>query len=538
MQMPQGDPHPSTLPGFRRTRDHERFVTRSRSGRKKKRVKFEDVQPQDIPNPTEDNFPRRCVTQLPDGVSHIYYTGKKLTNWDSMCVHDTFTTVFKVWKDIATLPAVPYDGTWSILSNPRQLLPNIDSSHIKSGNVSIAYLRTYLTVEADREDDITIARAFILFMMGHLWFQTANDTVPLGYLAAVNDLDSAAQYDWGSAILASLYHGLDTAVTTGGAITGFVQLLPYWFYEYCGVGHPIVKEEVKYPAYPRLKAWERGNKRKINNQAANLFIIGRYHIDHRTVKTITWKPWFDSTVSETEDVLNAKLLSRKRIPLKVLNINCEYYLGDRCWRQVTGEFVVGEVRETYASYWAEQILEVGYMLTDSQRMGNLDLFGPSALRAGISPVVVTSASVHSLSQDFSLPGEAEGPDLGWHMEWTGQRNRLPIARLRDPSPMPSSYGAEELWHLTHSMRRLVLAESARDAQRIQEVEEELAIARRQIDSVDHQLYSHDLQPRRGHDVRVVPLPPGGGAMTRQRGSGLRTRGGSTSRRGGIRYDSE
>ncbi|KAF6147409.1 hypothetical protein GIB67_016766 [Kingdonia uniflora] len=381
MQMPEGDPHPSTLPEFRETRDPERSVTRSRSGRKKKRVEFEDVQPQDIPNPTEDNFPRRCITQLPDGVSHIYHMGKELT--------------------------VPYDDTWSILSNAGQLLPNIDSSHIKSGNVSIAHLRTYLTVEADRDDDITIAHAFILFMMGHLWFQTANDTVPLGYLAAVNDLASAAQYDWGYAILASLYHSLDTAVTTGGAITGFVQLLPYWFYEYCGVG--------------------------------------RYHIDHRTIETITWEPWFNSAVSEIEDVLNAKLLSRKRIPLQVPNRNCKYYLGDRWWRQVTGEvripldpllsmsphispaalhemrqtgfvdckhFVVGEVRETYASYWAKQILEVGHMLTDSQRMGNLDLFGPSALRVGITPVVVTSTSVHSLSQDFSFPGEAEGPDLG------------------------------------------------------------------------------------------------------------------------------
>ncbi|KAF6167133.1 hypothetical protein GIB67_029771 [Kingdonia uniflora] len=192
-------------------------------------------------------------------------------NRDSMRVHGTFTTVFKVWKDIAILPAVrdavvnifgqfmdirlgnsdnrlihvlierwwpttytfmfpcaeigvtplnftmltslsigryptqvPYDDSWSILSNARQLLPNIDFSHIKSGNVSIAHLRTYLTAEADRDDDITIARVFILFMIGHLWFQTANDTVPLGYLAAVNDLDSAAQYDWGSAILASL----------------------------------------------------------------------------------------------------------------------------------------------------------------------------------------------------------------------------------------------------------------------------------------------------------------------------------------------
>ncbi|KAF6137724.1 hypothetical protein GIB67_032613 [Kingdonia uniflora] len=86
----------------------------------------------------------------------------------------------------------------------------------------------YLTIVVDREDDITIARTFILFMMGHLWFQMPNGTLPLGYLAAVANLDEVAQYDWGSAILASLYHGLDTAVTTGGAITEFSQLLEYW----------------------------------------------------------------------------------------------------------------------------------------------------------------------------------------------------------------------------------------------------------------------------------------------------------------------
>ncbi|KAF6169570.1 hypothetical protein GIB67_000843 [Kingdonia uniflora] len=105
--------------------------------------------------------------------------------------------------------------------------------------------------------------------------------------------------------------------------------------------------------------------------------------------------------------------------------------------------------------------------------------------------------------------------------------------------MSSSYGAEELWHLTHGMQRLVLAESTRDAQRIQEVEGELAIARRQIDSIDHQLYPHGLQLRRGRDVRVVLQPPGGGARTRQRGSGPRTGGDSTSRRGwGTGDDSE
>ncbi|KAF6173497.1 hypothetical protein GIB67_027321 [Kingdonia uniflora] len=269
---------------------------------------------------------------------------------------------------------VPYDDAWSVLSNVRQLLPNIDSSYIKSGNISISHLSTYLTIAADREDNITIARDFIFFMMGHLWFQTANDTVPLGYLVVVADLDQVTQYDWGSAILAFLYHGLDTAVTTG-----------YWFYEYCGVGHPIVKEEVKFSAYPRLRVWERGNRRKTNDQATNLFIMGRSHIDNRTIEMITWEPWLDSVVSEIEDVLTAKFLSRKE-------------------------------RETYASYWAEQTSEVGYLLTDSQRMRNIDLFGPTVLRAGITPVVVMPASVHRLSQDFSLPGDPKGQDPGWHME--------------------------------------------------------------------------------------------------------------------------
>ncbi|KAF6170225.1 hypothetical protein GIB67_038758 [Kingdonia uniflora] len=120
---------------------------------------------------------------------------------------------------------LPYNGARSVLSNARQLLPNADFSHIKSRNVSISYLRTYLTIVANQEDNITIVRSFILFMIGHLWFQTANDTVPLGYLAVVADLDEAAQYDWGSVILVSLYHGLDTTVTTGGSITGFAQLL-------------------------------------------------------------------------------------------------------------------------------------------------------------------------------------------------------------------------------------------------------------------------------------------------------------------------
>ncbi|KAF6147298.1 hypothetical protein GIB67_009781 [Kingdonia uniflora] len=79
--------------------------------------------------------------------------------------------------------------------------------------------------------------------------------------------------------------------------------------------------------------------------------------------------------------------------------------------------------------------------------------------------------------------------------------------------------------------RLALAESARDVQRIQELTDELATAHRYIDSIDDQLYLQDLHLRRESDMRVMPLPPGGGVRTRQRGSGPRTKGGGSGRSG-------
>ncbi|KAF6160116.1 hypothetical protein GIB67_018896, partial [Kingdonia uniflora] len=245
---------------------------------------------------------------------------------------------------IARYPTqVSYDDAYSILSNARQLLLNNESNNIKGGNVIISYLWTYLTIAADREDDITIARAFIFFMMGYLWSQMANDTVLLGYLAAVADLDEVA------------------AVTTGGTIIEFSQLL-----------------EMTY-----------GLRRSCP-------VRGCHFKSQMEIVSITWGI----------DV-GGSLLAL--------------------------QFVIGEECETYTSYWVDQTGEVGHLLTDSQRMGNIDLFEPSTLRA----------------------------------------------------------------------------ESARDAQRLQELTNKNATLRRHLESVDDQLYVHNLHLRKGCDVRVVPLPLGG-----------------------------
>ncbi|KAF6156200.1 hypothetical protein GIB67_030203 [Kingdonia uniflora] len=103
----------------------------------------------------------------------------------------------------------------------------------------------------------------------------------------------------------------------------------------------------------------------------------------------------------------------------------------------------------------------------------------------------------------------------------------------DLPPMSASYGAEKLWHIAHGMRQLCLVESGRDVQRLQKFTDENATLRRHLDSVDNQLYLHDLYLRRGRGVWVMLLPPGGSARTRQRnrGSGSRTRGTGSSRSG-------
>ncbi|KAF6167974.1 hypothetical protein GIB67_020544 [Kingdonia uniflora] len=87
--------------------------------------------------------------------------------------------------------------------------------------------------------------------------------------------------------------------------------------------------------------------------------------------------------------------------------------------------MMNEERMTYDTYWHSQTSEVGHLLTNLQRMGNIDLFGPSTLRSGITPIVVMSTEVHNLFQDFSLPDLEMGPGLGGTWSRQGGTRRSP-----------------------------------------------------------------------------------------------------------------
>ncbi|KAF6149240.1 hypothetical protein GIB67_026096 [Kingdonia uniflora] len=104
--------------------------------------------------------------------------------------------------------------------------------------------------------------------------------------------------------------------------------------------------------------------------------------------------------------------------------------------------------------------------------------------------------------------------------------------LQVPNGNYKYYLRDRCWRQLTGEARIPLdppLKSAQDAQRLKELTDKNVTLRRRLDSVDDQLYTHDLHMRRGRDVRVVPLPPGGGAKTGQSRSGPRTRGGGTSR---------
>ena len=78
-----------------------------------------------------------------------------------------------------------------------------------------ARLSEYISVPALREffrdficetaeDTYILARAFLLFLLGSSLLSGIDNTIHLGFLRALEDLDATSRYDWGGAGLATL----------------------------------------------------------------------------------------------------------------------------------------------------------------------------------------------------------------------------------------------------------------------------------------------------------------------------------------------
>ena len=93
------------------------------------------------------------------------------------------------------------------------------------------YLKDALDkLEARLDIDATVvAKAFLLYTIGHMFFPNANSTIVVGYLAYVENLEVVETYDWGTAILARVYYALDKCSKGGQrSMDCFWQLIEVW----------------------------------------------------------------------------------------------------------------------------------------------------------------------------------------------------------------------------------------------------------------------------------------------------------------------
>ena len=70
-----------------------------------------------------------------------------------------------------------------------------------------------------------VARAFMLWLVGHVFFDNSSSVVHRGWLIAFADLEAAANYDWGSVIMGRLYKELDEASLNDLDFCGFYLVL-------------------------------------------------------------------------------------------------------------------------------------------------------------------------------------------------------------------------------------------------------------------------------------------------------------------------
>ena len=80
------------------------------------------------------------------------------------------------------------------------------------------YVKEYLMNDIIVRDThpYIIAKVFCFFVIGYVFFPNGASYIPLGALSLVKDVQHIGKYDWGSAILARVYYGLDAVVSVAG----------------------------------------------------------------------------------------------------------------------------------------------------------------------------------------------------------------------------------------------------------------------------------------------------------------------------------
>lgn len=358
----------------------------------------------------------------------------------------------------ADLPPLPYDERWREKALVYNLFPHLDATEdnfqsatairVSSLGAAIESILQHYTSDFDLE----LARLFLFYLMGNVFFSNSSSSVNVGFLEAVSsvDFDTPIVYDWGTPILAYLYSSLDrqcVVSTTQRSLCGFWQLLEYWYYEYFHNFSFVTNTADSSSFFPRISFWSGDNRAVRRNEARHIYSVADNQMALRLDRDqIVWHPFQNSVHLDIDFIAISRTLSARRFPLVSVPtaLGSYWYLGERCFRQLhdfdvipddphphTCLGIVYSPEQLEASrgigWWpVERFIITGLSYTLFWRRyftsstdtflhsAGIDLVGPSALRHGVVPPLVEDVS--QPSQGYTAPDHvAAARHFGWTM---------------------------------------------------------------------------------------------------------------------------
>ncbi|KAH7849478.1 hypothetical protein Vadar_018461 [Vaccinium darrowii] len=185
-------------------------------------------------------------------------------------------------------------------------------------------------IRESEEEARQMARAYLLYLFGASLFPNRQGMVHLGWLPALESLETAGRFDWGGAGLCTVYCFLGCVCRgVGTSLGGYWRVLEVWAYEVLGVFAPANSHSNE-NVLPRAEKWglefTGAGDHKGDLRSFRLFL------DSTAGDTVRWNVW---DRSRKDYLVRSREWTRSRVLLE-----CPYgwrwYLGDRVSRQSLG----------------------------------------------------------------------------------------------------------------------------------------------------------------------------------------------------------
>ncbi|KAI8572489.1 hypothetical protein RHMOL_Rhmol01G0203200 [Rhododendron molle] len=168
--------------------------------------------------------------------------------------------------------------------------------------------------------------AFLLYLLGQTLFCNKENSVHVQFLAALVDLETIAEFDWGTPALATLYGHL-SACSRGVSLSlgGHHRVLELWAFEHL-LQFPPPTDHREPRFVPRAARWLKGIRKK-RSPAMDLPAWRRV-LDHLTVDQVRFDPWGTLLDDAPLELTSARALDSQHFLLEG-PFSRAWYLGER-----------------------------------------------------------------------------------------------------------------------------------------------------------------------------------------------------------------